>query len=463
MTGAPGFVSTRDLQGRGVPFETALLGGLAPDGGLYVPDRIPAIAPGWRAAGSLADAAEATLAPWFEADEAPGWLADARAAMDFVVPLRRLDDATWLLELFHGPTRAFKDVAARTLGRWWARALARHGRRALVLVATSGDTGGAVAAGMAGVPGLEVIVLFPRAGVSPVQRAQLTAVRPGVRALAVDGSFDDCQRLVKEAFRDPALSDLPLTSANSINLGRWLPQAAFHVWGLAQLAQAGVDPAQTAVVVPSGNLGDLAAGLLAAAMGAAPARLVAAHNANAYLAERLAGRRAPFDFPPTVATLSNAMDVGAPSNFERLHALWGDRPPVPLTAERVDDAATLARIAETHRRTGVVVCPHTAVGLEVADRIRRRAGGARQCVAGDERGGPAPGAWLVLATAHPAKFPEVVARALPGVAVEDEVLAALAAAPRAETALAPTLSALRREIRRPARARTDPARRRLGA
>ncbi|MFO8149956.1 MAG: threonine synthase [Trueperaceae bacterium] len=435
MTTAPRFVSTRDPRGGAVTFEDALLRGLAPDGGLYVPDRVPPIAPGWRASATLPAAAEATLAPWFDEDEAGGWLADARAALDFPVPLRRLDDETWLLELFHGPTRAFKDVAARTLGRWWARALARHGREALVLVATSGDTGGAVAAGMAGVPGLRVVVLFPRDGVSPVQRAQLTAVRPGVHAFAVEGSFDDCQRLVKEAFRDPGLADLPLTSANSINLGRWLPQAAFHTWGLAQLARAGLDPAATVVVVPSGNLGDLAAGMLAAAMGAAPARFVAAHNANAYLVERLAGRRAPFDFPPTVSTLSNAMDVGAPSNYERIHALWPEDPPTPLSAERVDDDATLARMTLTHERYGVVVCPHTAVGLEAVERDRGRLGGGRR-----------PSAWLVLATAHPAKFPEVVARALPGVAVEDPVLAANLADPGGAVPLSPALADLRRAL-----------------
>ena len=437
MTPGPRFVSTRDLHGRAVGFEDALLEGLAPDGGLYVPTWVPPIDSAWRDAATLTAAAEATLAPWFDEDQAADWLADVRAALDFPVPLRRLDDETYLLELFHGPTRAFKDVAARTLGRWWARALARHRREAVVLVATSGDTGSAVAAGMAGVPGLRVVVLFPRDGVSPVQRAQLTAVRPGVSAFAVDGSFDDCQRLVKEAFRDAELRDLPLTSANSINLGRWLPQAAFHTWGLAQLARAGVDPSDAVVVVPSGNLGDLAAGMLAAAMGAAPARFVAAHNANAYLVERLAGRRAPFDFPPTVATHSNAMDVGAPSNYERIHALWDDAPPAPLSAESVDDDATLARMADTHRRHGVVVCPHTAVGLEAAERDRgRRRSGAE----------PAGRAWLVLATAHPAKFPEVVAKALPGVAVDDPILAAHLAEPGSAAPLAPSLDALRRVL-----------------
>ena len=427
------YVSTCGPDGARVDLATAIRRGLAPDGGLYVPEQVPPLAEDWRSVRSLSDAAERVLAPFVPAADADAWLQDVRAALDFPVPLRRLDDGTFLLELFHGPTRAFKDVAARVLGRWWGRLLRAEGGRAVVLVATSGDTGGAVVDGMAGIAGLDVVVLFPERGVSPVQRAQLTAVRPHVHALAVEGSFDDAQRLVKEAFRDPELADLPLTSANSINLGRWLPQASFHVWGLAQLAQAGVEPAEAVVVVPSGNLGDLVAGLYAAAMGAAPRAFVAAHNANAYLVERLAGHRAPFDFPTTVATLSNAMDGGAPSNYERLDALWGDAPPVPLRAVRVDDEGTLARIATTWSDRGVLVCPHTAVGLEAAARDR----------ASHDLGAPR----LVLATAHAAKFPEVVARALPGVDVRDAVLDALASAPKRERPVAATLAALREALR----------------
>jgi len=407
VSAAVGYRSTRSPQGASVPFEVALLQGLAPDGGLYVPDRIPAMDPGWRNAASLAAAAEIAIAPYLGPGDRHEWLADLHLALDFPVPLRPLADDTFLLELFHGPTRAFKDVAARTLGRWWARALARHGRRALVLVATSGDTGSAVAAGMAGIEGLQVVVLYPRDGVSPVQRAQLTTPRAGVWTLAVEGSFDDCQRLVKEAFLDPQLRDLPLTSANSINLGRWLPQMAFHVWGLAQLVQRGLSPERAQVVVPSGNLGNLVAGVLAAASGAAPASLVAAHNANRYLVDHLARARAPFDFPATVATHANAMDVGAPSNFERLHALWGPSLPLPLAADWVSDAEIIARIRRTAERFGELVCPHTAVGLEVAARLRSQHSGPQ----------------VVLATAHPAKFPEVLELAIPGVEVKDPLLA----------------------------------------
>ncbi len=433
-TGTPParFVSTRDPGAEGVDLPTALRRGLAPDGGLYVPTMVPTLRADWREVGSLADAAAAVLAPFVPSEHAAAWLQDVREALDFPVPLRRLDADTWLLELFHGPTGAFKDVAARIMGRWWRRLLG-PAERAIVLVATSGDTGGAVADGLSGIPGLEVVVLFPADGISPVQRAQLTAERPGVHAFAVDGVFDDAQRLVKEAFQDPALADLPLTSANSINLARWLPQASFHVWGLAQLAHAGIASERAVAVVPSGNLGNLVAGLYAAAMGAAPAAFVAAHNANDYFVERLAGRRAAYAFSPTVATYSNAMDVGAPSNFERFEALWGSEPPVPVRGLRVDDAATLETIRRAYAAWGVVVCPHTAVGLAAAERDRQALGDT------------APR--LVFATAHAAKFPEVVARALPDVTVTDEGLAALRHGPQRVRPLSPTLGALRVALR----------------
>jgi threonine synthase len=431
VSGAVGYRSTRDPHGPAIDFEHALLQGLAPDGGLYIPDRLVPMSGRWREAGSLAAAAEIAIAPYLDPQDRDEWLGDLRVALDFPVPVRHLGGETYLLELFHGPTRAFKDVAARTLGRWWARALARRGRRALVLVATSGDTGSAVAAGMAGIEGLEVVVLFPNAGVSPVQRAQLTTPRAGVSTLAVEGSFDDCQRLVKLAFQDAELGDLPLTSANSINLGRWLPQMAFHVWGLAQLAQAGVLPERTQVVVPSGNLGNLVAGVLAAASGAAPASLVAAHNANRYLVDHLAHARSPFDFPATVATHANAMDVGAPSNFERLQALWGERLPLPLLADWVEDPVILERMRATAERHGVLVCPHTAVGLEVAARLRATHRGPQ----------------LVLATAHAAKFPEVLAQAIPGATLSDPLLDEALAHPGVASPLAPELRALRRFLR----------------
>ena len=424
MTGAGvTFVSTRDPDRRPVTFEAALRHGLAPDGGLFVPTRVPALAPGWADAEDWGDVVDAVLRPWFDPRDADEWVADARSALDFAIPVRPLGTDTALLELHHGPTLAFKDVAARTMGRWLARSLRRRGETATVLVATSGDTGGAVADGFAGIDGLRVVVLYPAGRVSPVQERQLTQPREGVTAVAVRGDFDACQRLAKQALVDPTLAGLGLTSANSINVGRLLPQATYHVWGVLQWARAcGVRPADVWSVVPSGNLGNIAAALLAAAMGAAPRGLVAAHNANDHFPRVLRGEVAADEPPVTVATLSNAMDVGAPSNLERLVTLFpGGAYPVPVHGVSVDDEATLAAIRRCWHEHAAIVCPHTAVGLEALARVRRRSPNAIT--------GPA----LVVATAHPAKFPEVVARALPGVDVTHPALESLPAARPAAT------------------------------
>ncbi len=400
---APAFVSTRDPARRPVSFEQALRRGLAPDGGLYVPARVPPLAPGWQAAEDWHEVVAAVLGPWFAPEEREARVASAQAALDFPVPIRSLPDRRALLELHHGPTLAFKDVAARTMARWWSHSLRRSGERATVLVATSGDTGSAVADGFAGIPNLRVVVLYPAGRVSPLQERQLTLPRDGVYALAVEGDFDACQRLAKAALVDPALAPLALSSANSINVGRLLPQVTYHVWGVLQLSSVlAVAPSEVVSVVPSGNLGNLCAGVLAAAMGLPLAGFVAAHNANDHFPRVLRGEVEPADAPATVATLSNAMDVGAPSNLERLLGLFPDgRYPLPIVGESVDDDATLEAIARTWRDDGVLVCPHTAVGLEALRRQRARR----------PDGAAAPA--LVLATAHPAKFPEVVTRAVP--------------------------------------------------
>jgi threonine synthase len=305
-----------------------------------------------------------------------------------------------------------------------------------VLVATSGDTGSAVADGFAGVPGLRVAVLYPAGRVSPVQERQLVAQREGVTAFAVDGSFDDCQRLVKEALVAPDLVDLRLSSANSINVGRLLPQATYYVWAVAELARAvGDRDVRPVVSVPSGNLGNLTAGLLAAAMGLPLAGFIAAHNANGFYPRQLRGEAAAFDYPPTVATVANAMDVGAPSNFERLHALFAGGYPVPVWGTSVSDADTLARLRAVHAEEGLLVCPHTAIGLEAVERWREEGNG--------RAGLPA----IALATAHAAKFPEIVARALPGVTVRHEALDALVAAPKRVRSLPADIRALASALR----------------
>ncbi len=425
---APRYVSTRG-DGAGVSFEQALLSGLAPDGGLYLPDRIPPLD---AAEGQTPDRfpalARRVLAKWL-AEEVPaatlGALLDD--ALSFPVPLVPLDGGDWggvfVLELFHGPTLSFKDFGARTMARLMAHFLRDHDAQLTILVATSGDTGSAVADGFAGQPGIDVVLLYPKGQVSPVQERQLVVARPGVRTYAVAGTFDDCQRLVKAAFLDDDLAGRMLSSANSINIGRLLPQMLYYVWALRQ---GGFD--ETVFCVPCGNLGNLTGGVLAALAGLPVRRFLAAHNANDFFARFLAGQDAAFG--ASVRTLSNAMDVGAPSNFERLRALLGpDEMRAWIRGERVSDADTLRSMQRLHAETGYVADPHTAVGLEAARRYRRATGD------------PTP--VVVLSTAHPAKFPETVARALGEEPAPPERLAALWQRPTRATPLAPTLAALK--------------------
>lgn len=414
------YVSTRSPDGPAVSFGEAMLRGLAPDGGLYLPRRLPPLPARWERAASPAELASTVLAPMLVgADDDGGHgahdadddgahdahdvertgIADALAdALDFPWPVTPLSDERYLLELFHGPTAAFKDVGARALARLMDRELERRGERAWIVVATSGDTGSAVAEAFAGSRRARVALLYPEGGVSEVQERQLVARREGVRAFRVRGTFDDCQRMVKAVFADPALAGMRLSSANSINVGRLLPQALYYLWGAREVARLRGSWQPLRIVVPSGNLGNLTAGTMAAAMGLEVDGFVAAHNANDYFVRFLGGAAEPYDFAASVATLSNAMDVGAPSNFERLVALFGASLSTRVRGVAVDDAATLDRIRRTFDEDGVMVCPHTAVGLEALERLRVQEG----------RRGPA----LVLATAHPAKFPDVVERAV---------------------------------------------------
>ncbi len=376
-------------------FSTALFNGLAPDGGLYQPSAIPALPEGWRQAGSFVELARQVLASWL-GDAGLGadkFTALVREAFDFPVPLRQLGPDRWLLELHHGPTLAFKDFGGRFMGRIMDALLEQAGRRLTIVVATSGDTGSAVAAGFTGRRNVDVVLLYPAGRVSPLQELQLTVERPGVRSFRVDGDFDDCQRMAKAVLADPAVRERGVSSANSINIGRLLPQQLYYLWASAQLDEP------LRFVVPSGNLGNLTAGVYAALSGMPVSGFVAAHNANSWFPDWLRGEAEAFRFPATVQTLSNAMDVGAPSNFERLYAL-GERATDLIRGQAVTEEATLRRIAQTHEESGVLVCPHTAVGLE---------GLAREQEAG------ATGPSVVLATAHPAKFAEVIERALPGV------------------------------------------------
>lgn len=420
------YVSTRG----GAPaadFEEAALAGLAPDGGLYLPERWPADPEGFRGLrdASYADTAARVVLPFAAGAVEPARLAalcrEAYAGFDSpeVVPLRPLGDGLHLLELFHGPTLAFKDLALQLLGRLFDLFLERRGRRALVLCATSGDTGAAAIEACRGSPSMTVVVLHPEGRIAPLQRRMMTTVDDAsVHNVAVAGTFDDCQRLVKDAFSDPELREAcGLAAVNSINWIRIAAQAAYYVH-----AGLRADPEGRGAVfaVPSGNFGDCYAGHVAASMGLPVRRLVVATNRNDILARFFAdgGYR-----PGTVhGTLSPAMDIQVASNFERLlfeirgrdggavgrdmralaadggFAVGADAAPelrARFAGVRIDEEETLAEMRRVHERSGVFVDPHTAVGLAAA----RRAGTA----------GDAP--TVALATAHPAKFGDAVRRA----------------------------------------------------
>jgi threonine synthase len=380
-----------------IGFREALRQGLAPDGGLYQPVQLPRVSTidlaGWR--GLTFPAVARHLARrLLEGEFVPEVLDRViDAALDFPVPVRPLGDGLWLLELFHGPTMAFKDFGARFLARLFSEVLREDGGRATILVATSGDTGGAVARGFAGVAGTHVVVLYPAGRVSPFQEAQMATIGGNVTAVRVHGAFDDCQRLVKSAMLDPDLGDLRLSSANSINIGRLLPQTFYYVSGYLDVVAR---PGEAVVfTVPSGNLGNLTAGVMAARMGLPVARFVAATNANDVLPEFL--HSGAFRPRPSVSTLSNAMDVGDPSNFARLAALFegsAARMAAAIAGIAVTEAETRASIREAFRRSGAVLDPHAAVAYSAALTFR----GAQRIRT----------PIVVLATAHPAKFADVV-------------------------------------------------------
>ncbi|MFT3904977.1 MAG: threonine synthase [Steroidobacteraceae bacterium] len=391
------FLSTRDPSHR-VGFSQALSQGLAPDGGLYVPEQWPEL--DIRALPADTAALSATAAPFigsFAAGDALGAQMPAITAnaFNFPAPLVPLDQNGRLsvLELFHGPTAAFKDFGARFLAAALTRLRAGAARPLKILVATSGDTGGAVAAAFHRQPGIEVAVLFPKGLVSPTQERQLTCWGDNVQSFAVRGTFDDCQSMVKAAFLDGALRQrFELSSANSINLGRLLPQAVYYVVASLEIWRRHGAPAS--FIIPSGNLGNSTACMWAKLMGAPIDRIVLAHNANRtvpdYLAEGVLRTR------PSIATLASAMDVGSPSNLERLLALFPDAHALgqALSALSIEDAAIRARIKTDHARYGQIWCPHTATAAEAYERL--------------DPAVRAAGRWVLVSTAHPAKFCEIV-------------------------------------------------------
>jgi threonine synthase len=364
--------------------------------------------------------------------------------------LRDLSPGLRLLELFHGPTCAFKDFGACFQAAAMEELLAGEGRRAVILVATSGDTGSAVARAFHDRANIEVVILYPSGRVSPLQEKQLTTLGGNVTALEVRGSFDDCQRLAKLAFLDAELAQrIPLTSANSINLGRLLPQAFYYIYGFAQLPKGGAGARGGAGVrggagarsaggqagrvrfcVPSGNFGNLTAGVYAWKWGLPVEGFVAATNANDVVPEYLAtGRYQPRS---SMRTLSNAMDVGDPSNFERLAALFDCELQAMrgcIHGERVSDEETRATLRRVHAERGLLLDPHTAVGVLAAERFREKSGFA--------------GETIVLATAHPGKFPEIVQEATGAQPELPPALAAVLKLPKHSLPLEPLFEELK--------------------
>ncbi|HAK93839.1 MAG TPA: threonine synthase [Planctomycetes bacterium] len=430
-------------------FREALLRGQAPDRGLYVPVEIPRLPAGfWEdmRGAPYAEVARAIVMPFVEGFIAERELAPLLAgAYDFPVPIEDVRPGRCILRLDRGPTLSFKDFAARLMARLMAHALAGGGGRLCVLAATSGDTGGAVASAFLGLPGIEVVVLFPLGEISARQRLQMTTLGGNVAAIGVEGKFDDCQRMVKQAFADEDLRDLALTSANSINFGRLVPQAVYYAY--AYLALAARRPgAEVVFSVPSGNFGNLCGGVIARRMGLPVKTFVVGTNANDEFPRFLASG-AYEKIEPSRTCISSAMNVGHPSNLARLVDFYGGRLDHDGVIEEqpdmdalrrdfqsvsVDDDATRRAMRAAYRDHGVVLDPHGAVAWHALDALRPRGGDELQ---------------VAIATAHPAKFPEEVEAAIGGPVPAPAALAALERRREEFAVLPPSCAELKKFLR----------------
>lgn len=421
------FYSTRDRERKqACTLREAAMMGLAPDGGLFVPERIPQadLDEAERLAGESYAALAGYLAGLFFGDDldTEALRRELATLYDYPVPLRRVGRGRYTLELFHGPTCAFKDFGAGFMGRA-VGLLGAAGERLVILTATSGDTGSAVAHGFYNVPGVDVVVLYPEGKISRLQECQMTALGGNIHPLRVAGTFDDCQRLVKELFADESFRRRRrVTSANSINLLRWIPQAFYYFYGYFRWRQETGGESPT-VVVPSGNFGNLAAGMLAQRMGLPVGGFVAASNLNDVVPEFL--HTGVYRPRLSVQTPASAMDVGAPSNFERMLWLCGGDPErlrSELEGFRCDNAGIRRTIDELYERYGYFSDPHSAVGYAASMAIGK------------------PG--FYLSTAHPAKFGEVIASVTGSRVPLPERLSVLTQRPQHSDPLAVDLAAL---------------------
>jgi threonine synthase len=386
-------------QSQSVSLQEAVVKGLASDRGLFMPEAIKALPSSFYdhiEDLSFQEIAYRVADAFFGEDIPADTLKDiVYDTLNFDVPLVKVEENIYSLELFHGPTLAFKDVGGRFMARLLSYFIRKEGQKDVnVLVATSGDTGSAVANGFLGVEGIHVYVLYPKGKVSEIQEKQFTTLGQNITALEVDGTFDDCQALVKSAFMDKELNDhLLLTSANSINVARFLPQAFYYFYAYAQLKKMGqADNKKVVVCVPSGNFGNITAGLFGKQMGLPVSRFIAANNKNDIFYQYL--QTGKYNPRPSVATIANAMDVGDPSNFARVLDLYKESHEAicrDISGTTYTDEQIRETVKTTYQQTGYLLDPHGACGFRALKE------GLKEGEVG-----------VFLETAHPAKFLETV-------------------------------------------------------
>lgn len=383
-----------------VDFETAVMQGLAPDGGLYFPDEFPQFTKEDLTNlthAHLKDVGVAVMKKWVEKSIDPKTLNQLmKNALQFPIKLKSIGPY-YVLELFHGPTLAFKDIASTVLAELMNYFLNKNGKKVTLLVATSGDTGGAVAQGFANMKHIRVVVLYPSGKVSALQEEQLTRVAPNVTTIAVEGFFDDCQQMVKKAFLDQDLTYLNLTSANSISIGRLLPQIIYYVYAFALLSSKDIQ-----FIVPSGNMGNITAGLFAAEMGLPFTSFITAFNANDPVVKYY--ETGHYEPQQAVKTISNAMDIGNPSNFVRILELFEhshEQFRTYIKADSISDQETVETIKEVYNNYGYLLDPHSAVAWNTTARLAER-----------------NKIQVILATASPVKFAEDI-RKKTGIEISD--------------------------------------------